>query len=263
MELRQLSSKTIRNSEQFADVIGVCSSLLKHSDEANDVRKYLKGRIPSFRIGGFSFGYFPKNGELHKLFEFIDPVILEDLGLIYKRYVHDSGHAEMVYCSVLDNHNLIMPYKNVYGDIVGLVGRSVLDSVQQKQQKISKYKNTSLLKGTNLFGIYEAKKAIIKKRSVVLVEGQFDCITCHRHGFKNVVALGGASFTKYHFFLLKRYTNKIYLLLDNDFAGNKETQNIINRYSKDVEIIPINLPSSYKDIDECLMKGKDNPLLHI
>lgn len=263
MELRQLSSDIIRNSEQFADIIGICSSFLRKSDDAKEVREYLKDRIPNYSVDRFSFGYFPKNYELRKLFEFIDPFVLERLGLIYKRRVYDSGHEEMAYCSILSNHNLIMPYKNVYGDIVGLVGRSVLTSSEQKENKISKYKNTSLLKGLNLFGIYEAKQEIIEKGYVVLVEGQFDCITCHRYGFKNVVALGGSSFTKYHFFLIKRYTNRIYLLLDNDLAGNRETENIISRYSKDAEINKIILPTCYKDIDECLRKGGDNPLLKI
>ena len=127
----------------------------------------------------------------------------------------------------------------------------------QKIRNISKYKNTTILKAMNLFGLYEAKREIIAKDAVFIVEGQFDCITCHRFGFKNVVALGSASFTKYHFLLLKRYANNIYLLLDNDDAGRKQTEKIISRYGDLVNIVPITIPSCYKDIDECLVKGRD------
>lgn len=263
MEIRQLSSKIIRRSENFAEVMSVCSTLLKYNDNASKVLNYVKTRVPPEGVGGFSVGYWPRNEEISMLFEFIDPSVLEDLGIVYKRIVHDSGHAEQVYCGVLNNHPLIMPYKNTYGDIIGLVGRTILSAEEQKEKKISKYKNTSLLKGINLFGIYQAKDAIIKKDSVIVVEGQFDCITCHRYGFKNVVALGGAAFTKFHFFLLKRYTNNIFILLDNDLSGSKETQNIITKYADNANINPIPLPSCYKDIDEYLRKGDDHSLLYV
>ena len=61
--------------------------------------------------------------------------------------------------------------------------------------------------------MYNAKKYILEKDCVILVEGQFDCITSHRFGYNNVVALGGANFSKYHFSILKRYTDNFIFLL--------------------------------------------------
>lgn len=262
MEIRDLASYTLRRSEKFAEIMSICSTLLKHSPLAGPVRDYLQTRAPG-TTEGFAFGYFPSNEELDSLLEFISFKELEFLDLVYKKYVYDSGQPELVKCGTLGKHNLIMPYKNVYGDIIGLVGRTLLTKEEQKAQSVPKYKNTSLLKSLNLFGMYRAKPHILSNDAVIVVEGQMDCITCHRAGYKNVVALGGSAFTKFHFFLLKRYTNNIYLCLDNDEAGRRETKNIITRYGDLASIIPIMMPDCYKDIDEYIRKGGDPSLLKV
>lgn len=255
MELRDFSYDVIRKSELFAEVMSVCLTLLKHSDCAASVRDYLKTRIKN-DVEGFSFGYFPDNDNINLLFQFIPHQTLEKLGLVYKKFIYDSGCSETIYNGVLSEQNLVMPYKNVYGDIVGLVGRRI-----NNNDKASKYKNTSMLKGMNLFGIYESKNEILKKDSVIVVEGQFDCITCHYYGFKNTVALGGSAFTKFHFNLITRYTNNIILLLDNDFAGIREKNKILKRYGKLANIFSIDLPDCYKDIDGYLKNNNDHSLL--
>ena len=104
---------------------------------------------------------------------------------------------------------------------------------------------------------------MIRQDSVIIVEGQFDCVTCHRFGFRNVVALGGATFSKFHFYLLKRYTNNIYLLLDNDDAGQRERNKILANFGKLANIQPIMLDSRYKDPDEYLIKSGDRSLLAV
>jgi DNA primase len=261
MDIRELYKLNLQNSEKFAELMSVCYTILQHSEIAKGTRDYLKSRVPSFFIEGFQFGYFPTNSELNELFYYINPEELEKLGVIYKKCVYDSGQPEMVYCGKLNNHNLIMPYKDVYGNIIGLVGRTLLSEKETKEQKISKYKNTSIIKGMNLFGLYEAKKEILKQDCVIIVEGQFDCISCHRFGYKNVVALGGSAFTKYHLYLIKRYTNNINLLLDNDFAGAKSTSNIIKRFADKADIKTISLPQEYKDVDIYMRDDKEHNLL--
>lgn len=254
LEIRDFSKQIIDNSEKFSEVMSVCSNLLKHDRSTKKYRDYLKEErgIYSFCENGFSFGYFPPNDQLHKLTDKISPEVLEELGLAYNKYVYFSGQPEKILCGTLHYHNLIMPYKNVYGDIIGLVGRTLLSSVEQKNTKISKYKNTSLIKSLNLFGMNEAKKSIIENDSVIIVEGQFDCISCHSHGITNVVALGGAAFSKYHLYLILRYTNNIRLLLDNDDAGSVAMNGIIERFGNCANFSTIKLPKEYKDIDEYL-----------
>jgi len=263
MEITELGSRIIKNSEKYAEVMSVCSTLLRHAPEAQKSREYLDSRVPTYNVAGFVLGYFPENKNLHLITDIVGEDTLQELGLVYNKYVHDDGVSVQKPHSILTNNNIVMPYKNVYGDIVGLVGRTILNKEEQKINKVSKYKNSSLPKALNLFGMYNAKNHILAKDSVIIVEGQFDCITCHRYGFRNVVALGGISFSKFHFYLLKRYTNNIYLMLDNDDAGQLEKEKILARFGKDANIKPIVLDSRYKDIDEYLTHSSDYSLLSV
>jgi len=153
---------------------------------------------------------------------------------------------------MLSRHNITMPYRDIYGNIVALVGRTLLSEDERKTQKIQKYKYTRFNKSLHLFGLSHAKAEIIKQKSVIIVEGQIDCITCHEYGIHNVIALGGASLGKYHFRLISRLANKMYLLLDNDVEGKKARKKIVDRYSKDIRIEMLELPSSFKDVDQFL-----------
>jgi len=236
MNIQSLSKRILYKSEVFAEVMSVCSSLLKYSPDAEVVRNYIKTRVPSYHCNGFSFGYFPNNEQLHLFTEYLDEDLLFDLGLFYKKYVCDSGIPYATSFSILGDHNLVMPYRNLNGDIIAMVGRSLLSEADRESKNISKYKNTKFQKSLNLFGLYKAKHSILEQGYAVVVEGQFDCITCHRYGFKNVVALGGISLTKFQLYLLMRYTDTIYLLLDNDKSGQKSAEILIHRYKKIVNI---------------------------
>lgn len=254
MSIKELSSKTIYKSEKFAEVMSGCYTLLKHAPQAEAAREFLK-----FRIGAgpaiVSFGWFPPSEHLQLLTDLVGEQILLDLDLIYKKRINDYGHQRYVNHCILNNNNLIMPYHNVYGDIIGLVGRTLLSSQEQKEKKVPKYKNTNLTKMLNLFAFHKAKEGILNKKHAIIVEGQFDCITCHRYGLNNVVAVGGTSFTKYHFFLLRRYTDSLYFAFDNDDAGELAYQKIENRYGGFARINKIHIDKRYKDIDEALIKG--------
>lgn len=263
MHITELSNDILVKSKKFNDLISVCNRLLCYASEASEAREYLKPRIPSFNVAGFTIGYIPNNDNLSMILKHISEEDLIFLDIAYSKRIFESDIPENRLYSKLSDHNIVMPYKNVYGDTIGLVGRTLLSKEDQKLRCVSKYKNTSLPKSLNLFGLYEAKNHIIAKDSVIVVEGQFDCITCHRYGFCNVVALGGATFSKFHFYLLKRYTNNIYLLLDNDVAGNKEREKIIEKYNSLATIKSIELDSSYKDIDEYLNKSDDYSLFKI
>ena len=59
----------------------------------------------------------------------------------------------------------------------------------------------------------------------------------------------------YQFSLLTRYTNDIFLLLDNDEAGEKGRKKIISKFSKFANIHNFYLPEPYKDIDEYLSQN--------
>jgi DNA primase len=128
------------------------------------------------------------------------------------------------------NHPLIFPIKDEYNNIVGIIGRTIFTEDKRKQLNIDKYKYTFFTKTHILFGLNEAKQAISQYKSVILVEGQIDCIQLQSKGFYNVVALGGLDLHPYQFYLLKKYGGsdlRINILLDEDAAG----QNAIAKIS--------------------------------
>jgi len=178
--------------------------------------------------------------------------------LVYPYHVQNGDHRVYINKGMLSNHNITIPYYDIYGNIKALVGRTTLSEDDRKDQGLQKYKYTRFSKSLHLFGLYQARQAILEKNSVILVEGQIDCITCHEYGVHNVVAIGGISLSKRQFQLLSRYAQKFYLLLDNDIEGRKAQQRIMKRYANLAKFEILEMPTRYKDVDECLRSGQSN-----
>jgi hypothetical protein len=118
---------------------------------------------------------------------------------------------------------IVFPLCDENGRLVAFAGRSTDDKNCIK--KAAKYLNTSAKKGFDkgsfLYNLDKAKEAILKEGFVFVVEGYKDAAAMYAASFHNVVALDTAHMTKEQFELLKKYTNKVYLLLDGDEAGRK------------------------------------------
>jgi len=263
MGVPESTKHLISSSNIFHELLEVCSSLLHYNDEAKPVLDYLNKRVDKKSQNIYSFGYFPNEKNINILFKYFEKSKLESLGVLNKWYFADSDKTSFIYKGCLENHNLIMPYKDAYGNIVALIGRNILDDEnrklleQEKKVSIPKYKTTKFCKSINIFSIDKAIKHILEKDGVLIVEGQLDCINAYGAGIKNIVALGGVALTPYQFFLLRRYTKNIYLLLDNDESGISSSEKIMNKYGKFANIKKINLPSQIKDLDEYIKKGYD------
>lgn len=236
----------------FDEVIIFCQDLLDNFPLAKDVKNYANGRLREASQKKFSFGFFPGDENLSEILSFIGEAKLSKLDLIYDKVIQDGVSSRRIKRSTLNNHNLIMPYKDVYGNIVAIVGRTPLSEEDRAVLNIPKYKNTSFNKGNHLFGLFEAKSSIIKNNLVYIVEGQFDCISAHDKGLENIVALGSSSMTFEQLALILRYTNNIVLLLDNDKAGNAGADKAVKAYAKYANIKKTSLPAGIKDIDEFL-----------
>ena len=74
-------------------------------------------------------------------------------------------------------------------------------------------------KDRELYGIYQAKKAIAKEDRVYMVEGYTDVISMHQCGIENVVANSGTALSVHQIHILHRFTSNITLLYDGDAAG--------------------------------------------
>ena len=117
-------------------------------------------------------------------------------------------------------NRVIFPWVGVSGKIVGFGGR-VLDARTKgvNQKYVNSPDSEIYHKDHELYGIYQAKRAIAKEDNVYMVEGYTDVISMHQCGIENVVANSGTALSVYQIQMLHRFTNNITLLYDGDAAG--------------------------------------------
>lgn len=239
----------------YSNIVNSCNYLLNNYPEAESCLNYLNSRLNKNSQDNFKFGYFPSINNINVLTNLIGEEELLKYNLFYSKVIEDSLYPRTIKSSYFENYPLIMPFKNTYGKIVALVGRTLLDENERKIRKISKYKNTVFSKTNYLFGLYENKQYILEQDSVYVVEGQFDVIKSFENGFKNVVATGSSYMTANQFALITRYTNNIFLLFDNDEAGEKGRKITTSKFENLANIRNLYLPKEYKDIDEYYSAG--------
>lgn len=152
---------------------------------------------------------------------------------------------------------LIFPIINALDEVVAFGGR-----VMEKTD-FAKYKNTRetivFNKRKNLYNINLLKKLKREEpiREIVMVEGYMDTISLYQAGFKNVVASMGTSLTKEQARLLKRYSDKVLISYDGDFAGQSADLRgleILRGENLTVRVVP--LPDG-KDPDDVVKEGAD------
>ena len=114
----------------------------------------------------------------------------------------------------------MFPWLNVSGKVVAFGGRKLDAATKGVQQKYVNSPDSDIYhKDHELYGIYQAKKAIVKEDCVYMVEGYTDVIAMHQCGLENVVANSGTALSNHQIRLLHRFTQNIVLLYDGDEAG--------------------------------------------
>ena len=115
---------------------------------------------------------------------------------------------------------VIFPWLNVSGRVVAFGGRLLDSRTKGVQQKYVNSPDSEIYhKERELYGLYQAKKAIAKEDRVYMVEGYTDVIAMHQSGLENVVANSGTALSISQIKLLRRFTQNITLLYDGDEAG--------------------------------------------
>lgn len=120
--------------------------------------------------------------------------------------------------------------KNQYETISGRLVEPVAT-----REKNPKYDHYVFAARQVLFGLCENKGNIFLKNKAVITEGQLDVITAWQKGVKIICSSFGAHAGLGHFTVLNRYTENIYILYDNDDAGNEGSKNA-NKIGKENKI---------------------------
>lgn len=115
---------------------------------------------------------------------------------------------------------VMFPVHSLSGKIVAFGGR-----ILRKDEKMAKYVNSPesdiYHKSNELYGIFFAKKSIVKEDRCFLVEGYTDVISMHQNGIENVVASSGTSLTPGQIRMIHRFTENVTVIYDGDAAGIK------------------------------------------
>lgn len=203
-------------------------------------RKFNKEVALNFRLG-----YSPNNGSA--LVDFLQkkgftPKELEQAGLTTRRY---KGTADMF------RGRLMIPLCDSQGKVIGFTAR-LLDDDPQAPKYINTPQTMLYDKSRHVFGLHQAKEAVRKSGSAVLVEGNLDVIASHQAKVLNVVATAGTALTEQHLKVISRFTTDIRLAFDADKAGVAATERAIpiaSRTGVSLSIIPI---INAKDPDELI-----------
>ena len=104
------------------------------------------------------------------------------------------------------------------GKVIAFGGRTL------KKDDKAKYFNSpeSIIytkSSSTMYGLYQAKRAIVSEKKCFIVEGYADVISMHQAGFQNVIASSGTALTEGHIHLLHRFTDTVTEMFDGDEAG--------------------------------------------
>jgi DNA primase len=113
-------------------------------------------------------------------------------------------------------NRLMIPIWDVSGKVIAFGGRAL----ESKEVKYLNSPETALYrKGAHLYGLNLAARSIRERKVVIVVEGYFDAIMLHAHGFDHAVAALGTALTTDQARLLGRYAQTVVLLFDPDAPG--------------------------------------------
>ncbi len=155
-----------------------------------------------------------------------DAMAREALSKGYKKeYLVKTG-----LCYETDDHRLrdrfwgrvIFPVHTLSGKVIAFGGRVLAAATKGVKVKYVNSPESEIYhKSNELYGMYQAKQAIVKQDRCYLVEGYTDVISMHQSGVENVVASSGTALTTQQIKMIHRFTNNLTVLYDGDAAGIK------------------------------------------
>ena len=171
---------------------------------------YLKGRgLSDETIQKFGLGYSDKyNNDLYQYLKkkgYSDEVLKESglFNVDEKRGMYDKFWNRVIY-----------PIMDINNRVIGFGGRVMGDA---KPKYLNSPETKIFDKSRNLYGLNAAR--ISRRKNLIVCEGYMDVISMHQAGFTNAVASLGTALTSQQASLLKRYTDEVLIIYDNDEAG--------------------------------------------
>jgi DNA primase len=229
------NEKDTRVAEEKASIVAVNEFAAKFFMNvlSPEVMSYMDRRGYEQQIlDKFEIGYAPDTWELLKEeavgkgFD-LEVLVKADLIKFKKEKHYDTFRGRIMF-----------PIRSVSGQVLGFGGRAF-------KEQTAKYVNSAespvYNKSFCLYGLYQAKKAILEHDECYVVEGYTDVMTMHVYGMENVVSSSGTSLTQGQVKMIKRYTKNVVLMYDGDAAGIKATRrgiDLLHTEGMNVKVVP-------------------------
>lgn len=126
-------------------------------------------------------------------------------------------------CYDMFRNRIMFPIFDRRGQVVAFGGRTMGEGESAGPKYLNSPATACYRKGTELFGLYQAKETIRKEECVIVAEGYFDVVTPAQHGIGNVVSTCGTALTEKQRDILLQLSKKIIFCFDGDAAGEKAT----------------------------------------
>lgn len=183
--------------------------------------------LKAFSVGYAPFGWDSLAKQLRSAG--ISAAAAEKVGLVVPRR-KESGYYDRF------RHRLMFAVSDTAGRIVAFSGRALEPPKDEELRALgltppssgdppAKYVNSPespiYRKREAVFGLFQARQAIRQTEQCLVVEGNFDVVSLHARGLKNVVAPLGTAFTSEQAKQIRRFTTSVTLLFDGDAAGQR------------------------------------------
>lgn len=190
---------------------------VKELSSAGEPQVYLERRkIPVELKERFGLGYAP--ADWRRLVQSLNPRFplrdLEAAGLVARPESGGDPYDRF-------RHRLMFPIRSASGRLLGFGGRTLGDD---KAKYINTAETDRFHKGSVLYGLDLAKRAIRESGRAVLVEGYFDVIATVASGVEGVVASMGTALTPEQSRLLARFAEEVVVGYDGDEAGENASR---------------------------------------
>jgi DNA primase len=200
---------------RMMDALSYYRAELKKSKAAVE---YLKGRGLSGEIAArYGLGYAPDGWQnLESVFTDYSNASLKDTGLVIDSEPEGAEKKSRRYDRF--RHRVMFPILDARGNVIGFGGRVIGEG----EPKYLNSPETPLFeKGRELYGLYQARRAIRDANQVIVVEGYMDVVALAQHGVENAVATLGTSTTPFHVAKLLKLADNVVFCFDGDAAGRK------------------------------------------
>ncbi len=229
---------------------------LQAAPEARAARDYLHSRgLTEDTTRRFGLGFAPASWDWllrQASAAGIGSELLAATGMAVERQDR-SGHYDRF------RDRVIFPIRDPLGRCVAFGGRVLPGAPPDSAKYINSPETQLFSKSSMLYGLDTAREAMGRSRRAVVVEGYTDCLAARQVGIDDVVAVLGTALGDKHAKLLRRYVDRIVLVLDGDEAGRRRTDEILDvLLAEAVDLRIARLPTGVDPCDFILEHGRES-----